>query len=45
MHEDDFCYECAGYGDNYGYDDEGELICLCMECPYWDWESDDDEPV
>lgn len=40
---DDYCYECQGYGDDYGYDDEGNYVCLCDKCfmdPFWD---DDDD--
>ncbi len=29
---DDICYECEGYGDDYYYDDDGELVCACPEC-------------
>lgn len=28
----DICYECGGYGDDYYYDDYGELVCACDEC-------------
>ena len=28
----DICYECGGYGDDYYYDDDGELVCACDEC-------------
>lgn len=34
MDELDYCYECTGYGDDYYVDDEGELICRCLECPF-----------
>ena len=30
---DDYCYECTGYGDNYGYDEDGNDIWLCPDCP------------
>ena len=30
----DYCYECTGYGDDYYIDDDGELVCACMECPF-----------
>lgn len=39
--EDDYCYECTGYGDDYYYDEEThDLVCACYECPYNDnnWE-------
>jgi len=32
--DDDYCYECAGYGDDYYVDDDGELICRCFECVF-----------
>ena len=28
----DYCYECGGYGDDYSFDDDGELICNCPNC-------------
>ena len=32
---DDYCYECAGYGDDYYYDEEThDLVCACYECPF-----------
>lgn len=39
---EDYCYECGGYGDDYYIDDDGELKCRCSDCPYWDWEDDDE---
>lgn len=38
---DDYCYECAAYGDDYFINDEGELECYCPKCAFWD--NDDDE--
>lgn len=37
--EDDICYECTGYGDDYSLDENGELQCNCFECSYYnfDW--------
>lgn len=33
MDNNDYCYECQIYGDNYYYDaDTDELICACDEC-------------
>ena len=29
----DWCYECTGYGDDYGYDEDGELVSNCDDCP------------
>lgn len=39
----DHCYECTGYGDNYSFDDDGELVCNCGDCPYNQVWHDDDE--
>lgn len=32
--EDDRCYECTGYGDDYSYDEDGELVSNCTYCPW-----------
>lgn len=39
--DDDRCYECTGYGDDYYYDeDTGEYVSACDECPYAErWEA------
>jgi hypothetical protein len=34
MADYDVRYECRGYGDDYRYDDEGELTSACGDCPY-----------
>lgn len=39
---EDYCYECGGYGDDYYIDDDGELKCRCPECPFNDWEDEDE---
>lgn len=31
--DDDYCYECMGYGDDYYEDKEGNLVCRCPGCP------------
>lgn len=34
----DICYECRGLGDDYYFDDDGELQCSCDRCllnPDW----------
>lgn len=31
--DDDYCYECRGYGDDYFMNDDGELECRCSQCP------------
>lgn len=28
------CYECNGYGDDYGFDENGEMISNCDDCPF-----------
>lgn len=40
-YDDDYCYECSGYGDDYFANDEGELECYCPYCPLGGY--DDDE--
>lgn len=30
--DDEYCAECHGLGDDYGYDDAGDIIWLCSEC-------------
>lgn len=33
--DDDKCYECTAYGDDYYYNEEkGEYVRACDECPY-----------
>ncbi len=39
--DDDYCYECTGYGDDYYTDENGELICACDTCPYNDLNNGD----
>lgn len=31
--DDDYCYECRGYGDDYYVNEHGELEPCCPECP------------
>jgi hypothetical protein len=42
----DHCYECSGYGNDYSFDDDGELICYCPNClmnPDWEvWNESND---
>lgn len=33
-YDDDYCYECTGYGDDYSVDENGELVNNCMDCPH-----------
>lgn len=37
----DKCYECTGYGDDYYFDENGELVSACSDCVYNRNESDD----
>lgn len=37
----DICYECKGYGDDYHVDENGDLICNCIECPFFEYDPDD----
>ena len=39
---DDICYECKGYGDDYYVDENGDLICACIECPFFGYDPEDD---
>lgn len=43
MYDDDYCYECKGYGDDYYTDENGELVSACDECPNnpLRWDKDD----
>lgn len=45
LDDDDSCYECTGYGDDYFVNDEGELECACPTCSHnpnrWDDDWDD----
>ncbi len=31
----DICYECSGYGDDYSIDENGELVWNCPDCPLY----------
>ena len=41
--EDDHCYECTGYGDDYFINDDGELECKCPSCPFNSWDDEEYE--
>ena len=32
--DDDYCYECTAYGDNYYMDEYGNWIYACDGCPH-----------
>jgi hypothetical protein len=40
--EDDYCYECTGYGDDYFVNKDGELESACPTCPHNRVNFDDD---
>lgn len=39
---DEICYECSGYGDDYFVNEEGELECACGTCPLCPWGKEED---
>ena len=40
--DDDYCYECRGYGNDMYYDEELEdYVSACEECPFNDMFYDD----
>lgn len=32
--DNDYCYECTGYGDDVYEDENGELQSRCGNCPF-----------
>ena len=38
---EDYCYECGGYGDDYSVDENGELVCNCLTCPFGDYDEEE----
>ena len=36
-----WCDECKGYGDDYYFNEDGELVSACETCPIW--KKDDEE--
>lgn len=41
MDEDDRCYECTGYGDDYYMDENGEWVKACDDCIWNEWGMDE----
>lgn len=42
MTNEDHCYECTGYGDDYYWDEETrEYVRACDECPFNEEAKDD----
>ena len=36
MYDDpDFCNDCSSIGDDYYFDENGELVNACEDCPYY----------
>lgn len=31
----DICYECTAYGDESYFDENGEMVSKCPECPHF----------
>jgi hypothetical protein len=42
MDDYDYCDDCRTNGDDYYFDDNGDMVCACTECDffYTDWEDD-----
>lgn len=36
-----WCNECRGYGDDYYFDEDGELVSACETCPNCSWRGED----
>ena len=43
MTDEEICYECRGYGDDYYFDENGDLVCYCSECPFNPSKEEDEE--
>ena len=40
----DYCYECSGYGDDYGFDEKtGEWESKCKDCPLNSLNNEEDD--
>ncbi len=41
MINEDHCYECQAYGDDYYWDEETQdYVRACDDCPYNSWEDE-----
>ena len=38
----DRCYECTGLGDDYYYDENGDIVSYCDECYYSEYDPEED---
>lgn len=41
MSDEEYCEECRIYGDDYYFDDDGNLTCACDTC--WVYQDEEDE--
>jgi hypothetical protein len=39
MREDDPCEECRILGDDYSYDEDGDLVSNCYDCPFGNFDA------
>ena len=37
----EYCYECTGYGDDFYFDDDGNMVFACDTC--WVYQDEEDE--
>ena len=35
------CYQCRTLGDDYYYNEDGDLVSSCDDCIYAEWDWDD----
>ena len=40
---DDYCEDCAVYGDDYFINDDGEYECRCPQCSFNPYVDEEDE--
>lgn len=43
VEDEDPCDKCSEYGGDYYRDENGELICRCLECPDGPCQDQEDE--
>lgn len=43
MDEDEICYECSAYGDDYFVNDDGEWECYCPYCHIHKYRMDEED--
>lgn len=42
MGDSDICYECRGLGNDYYFDDDGELVNACTGCIFNELNDEDE---